>query len=398
MHSQALLFILTAILTGPVFAGEEATTRAYTDALRRVEDAAKQVEAELNKAFELDGQAQQIQQKIGNIDNQIQNLQQTADDIANNAANAANAGAPQGSGAGGGSGGGSGGGGGGKGGGMEGKEPPKLGEAPKFELPIANADPQSLSDIADRLAFKPGRGIGASDRTDFTGSAFDPNAFRLNGGSQNPSAFTPGNIASGNLPLLGGTSPGNPISNQASVLDGPGTGGPAAGNSGQGMMGGGMGGALGAPSGAADGDSFGSVGREDDDGPSPKINTEMLAVGSGGDGGESGVSATGDSDESPVERQRSNSGDTLVINSERGIENPEARGLMTYVGTGFLKELCSNKAAAVGVCLGPLPVVAAAPTERAIASTPDLTPVQASSFPQRSETARAGILGLLSGK
>lgn len=392
------------------------SAREYANALDNVEIIAKTMEAKLVEVEQIDQSISAATQQVKSLREQAETLRQEANDIQNAAQNAATAGASQspGGGAGGGSGGGAGGG--GKGGGMEGKEPPKLGEAPKFEMPPAVAEASSLGDVIGKLGFNPGRGIGAGSPTEFTGSTFDPNAFRLNTGTRPMSSFTPGDVASGNLPQLqGGSSVGSPIADanaaQAAAASpaGPGAGG-------AGMMGGAMGGGIGAGGGAAAGDdSLASVGREEEEGPSPKINSETMATGSGGEGGESGssVSTTGDADESPVARQKSAGGDTIVVASERGVQNPEARGLMTYVGTGFLRELCGNKSAAVGVCLGPLPAGAkpavtvtesdseieagATTAERGIASVPDVTPAQASVGPQRSER-RAGILGLLSGK
>lgn len=382
----------------------------YARALKNVERIAAEINNKMAEVQQIDQGIESTQKDIQTLKRQAESLRQEAQDVqsaANEAASAASANQSPAAGSGGG-GSGAGGGGGAKGGGMEGKEPPKLGEAPKFEMPPAVAEQANLSDIMSKLGFNPGRGIGAGSPTEFTGSTFDPSAFRLKNGSQEMTSFTPGNVASGNLPQLkGATSVGNPIADQnAAAAAAASTPGPTPGQGGQGMMGGA---GIGANNSAGGGDVSGGDAREEDEGPSPKINTETMATGTGGDGAEGGasVSTTGDADESPVGRQKSTGGDTIIVASERGVVNPEARGLMTYVGTGFVKELCSLKNTSVGVCLGPLPQTLAAAEApeaevevagRALASVPDVSPAQASvGAPQRSER-RAGILGLLSGK
>ncbi len=382
----------------------------YANALDNVEIIATAMQKKLSEVEQVDQSIEAAREQVQSLKNQAQQLRQDADDI-QNAANAMPNPPPQPQNANpGGAGGGSGAGGGGKGGGMEGKEPPKLGESPKMENPPTVAEQMDIGDIASKLAFNPGRGID-TNRTEFTSAPFDPNAFRLKNGNQAPGGFTPGDVAAGKFPQLqGATSVGTPIAdaNAGAAANSP---APTSGSNPPGM--GGLGGGMGSGGGSAagGGDNMASVGGMEAEEPSPKINTETMATGAGGEGGENTATVantTGEPDESPVARQKSNGNDTIVVASERKIENPEAHGLMTYVGTGWVKELREVKKIAL-VLASPGTAVASMATPvvvelagRALASTPivplDVAPVEAAvGTPQRSER-RAGILGLLSGK
>ncbi len=308
------------------------------------------IETEARKVLEMDAAVKSADEEIRDLEAAKADLEQARDNIANNVPQVPQQ--PQ-SGAGSGSGsGGGGGGGGGDSGGMKPMEPPKLSEAPQFELP----EPMGETPVMALPGSEPyeGRGMMLGDMPK---NNFQLPQLSLPQGAA--PAFDPRSIAQNGLPTLTGASTtGGPISQDPNAFLNQGGGMPAGGGGG-GMpgMAGGMGGAGGG--GAGGDDVMASVGNEPYSDTASGITTTSLAVGEGsGGGGESASGGSGeiiiDPDESPVKAQRGAM--ASLLKGTANVSNPEPQGLMVY-GPGFLASSCSNKTLKkmVGVCLGPLP-------------------------------------------